>query len=284
MPKSNLHPSIVLAFRLIIVTFCISPILSIAQSGLQNTGLDQGYRNLYNRNFDAGRASFRNWMQAHPDDPLGPASDAAAILFTEFDRVNIIGTQLFNDPYTDDFARNTKPNPNLRLDFDQRTRQAESIADAILARSPRDAHALFTKMLIYGLRADYAEMLDKSDFRALQHSKKGANYSVLTLQADPHLYDAHIATGFENYMLSTKPAPVRWVARLMGGQTDKEFGISELKLTAAHGRYLAPFAQILLAVAEIRDGNKQEARDILSSLAKEFPQNPLYARQLSRVQ
>jgi hypothetical protein len=268
--------------QLFIVTLVTS--FSLAQSGLQNTELDQGYRNLYNSNFDAGRANFRNWMQAHPDDPLGPASDAAALLFTEFHRLNIVGTQLFNDPYTDDRMRNTKANPNLRADFDQRTQQAEKLADAILAKNPKDAHALFVKMLIYGLRADYAEMLDKSDFHALQYSKKGANYSALTLQADPNLYDAHIATGFENYMLSTKPAPIRWVARLMGGQTDKEFGISELKITAAHGRYLAPFAQILLAVAEIRDGNKQEARNILSSLAKEFPQNPLYARQLSRIQ
>jgi hypothetical protein len=272
------------ALQLCILAFAVSPALSIAQSGLQDTELDQGYRNLYNSNFDSGRANFRTWMQAHPDDPLGPASDAAALLFTEFHRLNIVGTQLFNDPYTDERQRNTKPNPHLRSDFDQRTQQAESLADKILSKSPKDAHALFTKMLIYGLRADYAEMLDKSDFRALQYSKKGANYSALTLQADPNLYDAHIATGFENYMLGTKPAPIRWVARLMGGQTDKEFGISELKLTAAHGRYLAPFAQILLSVAMIRDGNKQEARNILSSLAKEFPENPLYARQLSRIQ
>ncbi len=127
-------------------------------------------------------------------------------------------------------------------------------------------------------------MLDKSDFKALQYSKKGAAYSDQALAADPQLYDAHIATGFENYMLSTKPMPVRFVARLMGGQTDKAKGISELRITASQGRYLANFAKLLLAVSQIREGNKAEARQLLGELARDFPQNPLYAHQLSRIQ
>jgi predicted Zn-dependent protease len=85
-------------------------------------------------------------------------------------------------------------------------------------------------------------------------------------------------------MLSTKPAPVRFVARLMGGQTDKAKGISELRITAAHGRYLANFAKLLLAVSQIRENNKAEARQLLGELARDFPQNPLYAHQLSRIQ
>ena len=100
---------------------------------------------------------------------------------------------------------------------------------------------------------------------------------------DPHLYDAHIATGFENYMLSMKPMAVRFVVRLMGGQTDKNKGISELKITSQQGIYLAPFAQILLAVAELREGNKEQAKAILAELAKQFPENPMYEHQLERI-
>jgi hypothetical protein len=248
------------------------------------TELDDGYRNLYNRNYEGGRADFRTWMTAYPEDPFGPASDAAALLFMEFDRLNIVEIQLFNEPNPTVDRQLPPRNPNLRADFDQRMQQAEKLADAILAKSPKDAHALFTKMFIYGLRADYAEMLDKSDFKALQFSKKGAAYSEQALQADPQLYDAHIATGFENYMLSLKPMPVRFVVRLMGGQTDKAKGISELRITAEHGRYLANFAKLLLAVAVLREGNKDEARQLLGELARDFPQNPLYAHQLSRIQ
>jgi hypothetical protein len=248
------------------------------------TGLDEGYRDMYNRDFAAAHTAFNAWIAAHPEDPLGPASDAAAYLFTEFERLDIVSVQLFNDPTPSTAAKPAPTSPKLRADFDHRTQQAEKLADTILAKSPKDAPALFSKMLIYGLRADFAEMIDKSDLKALNFSKKGAAYSEQTLQADPQLYDAHIATGFENYMLSLKPLPVRWVVRLMGGQTDKAKGISELRITAQHGRYLAPFAELLLAVAELRDGNKAEAKRILASLNQRFPQNTLYRLQLSRIQ
>jgi hypothetical protein len=247
------------------------------------TELDLGYNNLYNADFPAAHINFRNWMQAHPEDPLGPASDAAAFLFTEFHRLNLIEIELFKDPTAKPNTA-TPQNPNLRADFENRTQQAEKLADAILAKSPKDAPALFAKMLIYGLRADYAEMIDKSDFKALRFSEKGADYSVQTLQADPQLYDAHIATGFENYMLSLKPMPIRFFARLMGGETDKAKGISELKITAQQGHYLAPFAQILLSVAQLREGNTAEAKAILTDLNQKFPRSALYARQLSKIQ
>lgn len=247
------------------------------------TPLDDGYRDMYNRDFAAAHAKFGAWMEAHPEDPLGPASDAAAFMFPEFDRLQIIDVQLFGEP--DPFAGKVRPKPDatVRAHFDQRTQQAEKLADAILAKSPKDAPALFVKMLIYGLRADYAEMIDKSDLKALKLSEKGADYSAQTLAADPQMYDAHIATGFENYMLSLKPMPVRWVIHLMGGQTDKAKGIAELKITAAKGRYLAPFAQILLAVAELRDGSKDEAKRLLGELAQQYPRNPMYAHQLGRI-
>jgi hypothetical protein len=258
-------------------------VLVLCATAAHATELDQGYNNLYNGDFSAAHVNFHNWMQAHTEDPFGPASDAAAFLFTEFHRLNLIEIELFKDP-TAHPNTSSPQNPNLRSDFDQRTQQAEKLADAILAKSPNDAQALFVKMFIYGLRADYAEMIDKSDLKALQFSKKGAAYSDQALQADPQLYDAHIATGFENYMLSLKPMPVRFVVRLMGGQTDKAKGISELRITAAHGRYLANFAKILLAVAVLREGDKTEARQLLGELARDFPQNALYSRQLSRIQ
>jgi hypothetical protein len=46
---------------------------------------------------------------------------------------------------------------------------------------------------------------------------------------------------------------------------------------------LAPFARLLLAVAAVRDKDPQTARNLLSGLAHEFPQNPLYSAQLARI-
>jgi len=57
----------------------------------------------------------------------------------------------------------------------------------------------------------------------------------------------------------------------------------ELQLTAQRGHYLAPFARILLAIAYVRDKDKLRARDLLVSLRDEFPHNPLFAQEISRL-
>jgi hypothetical protein len=104
------------------------------------------------------------------------------------------------------------------------------------------------------------------------------------LATDPTCYDAYLAIGVENYILGLKPAPVRWLLRLYGAQTDKDMGIQRLQLTATKGHYLLPFARLLLAVAALRDKNRNQARELLQNLAQEFPNNQLYKRELSRLQ
>jgi hypothetical protein len=100
----------------------------------------------------------------------------------------------------------------------------------------------------------------------------------------PDYYDAWIAVGVENYMLSMKPAPVRWLLKVGGGQTDRTLGIEKLKLTAEKGHYLLPFARLLLAVAALRERDKNQARNLLAGLAREFPNNPLYTQELARLE
>jgi hypothetical protein len=103
------------------------------------------------------------------------------------------------------------------------------------------------------------------------------------LRVDADCYDAYLALGAENYLVSTKPMLVRWIARLSGAKADRERGIRQLRLTAQSGRFLKPFAKLLLAVAALRDHDPGMAQKLLSELQQEFPQNPLYAYELSRL-
>jgi len=114
--------------------------------------------------------------------------------------------------------------------------------------------------------------------------KTGRAMAEQLLAQHPEYYDAWIAVGVENYMLSVKAAPLRWLMRLAGGETDRETGIRKLRITAAKGHYLAPFARLLLAVASMRTGDSSEARGILSDLCKQYPHNPLYAQELAHLQ
>ncbi len=84
-------------------------------------------------------------------------------------------------------------------------------------------------------------------------------------------------------MLGLNPAPVRWLLRLYGAETDKDQGIKHLQLTAEKGHYLLPLARLLLAVAALREKDRAGARKLLANLAEGFPRNQLYRRELSRL-
>lgn len=267
-----------------ILTLCLAASsLSLAAQPLNGSLLDDGYRDMYNLRFSEAHAKFQQWMSAHPQDPMGPVSDAAASLFSEFERLKVIDVQLFADQDRFDSRNRLTPDVNVRKAFEDRLNQASRLADASLEHNPHDARALYVKTLVSGMRSDYALMIDKKDLAALNYSKEASAYSKQALQADPHLYDAYLASGVENYMLSLKFAPVRWLLTLTGASTSREEGIRLLKLTATQGHYLAPFARMMLAVAALRENRPQEARSILLALKQEFPLNSLYDRQLALI-
>ena len=255
-----------------------------ADSASVPSGLDAGYRQMYNLDFDGAHATFKNWEAGHPDDAVAPASDAAAYLFSEFNRLHILESELFTD--NDKFAKRKKlvPDAQVRDAFDRELDKGDQIAGRVLSNSPRDANALFAKVMANGLRGDYAAMVEKRNMAGLGYMKAGRLLAQQLLALDPSYYDAYLAIGVENYLLGESSAPVRWFLRLGGAETNKEDGIAKLRLTAEKGRYLAPYARLLLAVAALRGHDRDTARRLLSDLADEFPQNHLYRKELAQLQ
>jgi hypothetical protein len=135
-----------------------------------------------------------------------------------------------------------------------------------------------------GLRSDYLALIEKRYLASLGYMKSAGILAEKLLAINPSCYDAYLAVGIENYMLGLKPAPVRWLLRIYGAQTNKDQGIEKLRLTAAKGHYLLPFAQLLLAVAALRDKNRKQAGDLLAGLVRQFPNNTLFRRELDRLQ
>jgi hypothetical protein len=248
-----------------------------------NPVIDGGYRQMYDLNFAEAHKIFGEWEREHPEDPLGPVSNAAAYLFAEFDRLNILHSEFFVDNSI--FHRRPKvaSDPAVHQAFDQELEKSGRLSDEILARTPDDADALFVRILTLGLRADYASLIDGRDLDALKTIKTSRATAEKLLMLQPNYYDAYLAIGVENYLFSLKPAPVRWILHAGGAQTDRERGVEDLRLTAERGRYLSPYARLLLAVAALRSKDVPRARDLLTSLAREFPHNRLYAQELAQL-
>ena len=142
---------------------------------------------------------------------------------------------------------------------------------------------MFAEVLAHGLRSDYQALIEKRYAASFEEMKTGRELAERLLAADPHYSDAWVAVGVENYMLSVRPAFVRWLCRLAGGETDRATGVSRLKVAAENGHYLAPFARLLLAVAALRDHDASHARNLLEGLSREYPRNPLYRQELARM-
>jgi hypothetical protein len=238
--------------------------------------IESGFQSMYNLEFDRAHQDFSTFERLHPNDPLGPVSQAAGYLFAEFARLGVLESELFTNDKTFENRTKLAPDPKVREKFNQAVNSSDQLADAVLKQHPEDTNALFSKILALGLRSDYSAMIDKQDFAALRYMKQGRILAQQLLKQKPDAYDALLAVGVENYLTGIKPAPVRWMLSLGGIDPNKEQGIRELQQTAAHGILLKPFAKLLLAVAALRDKNNAEGCDLLHQLAVAYPRNALY--------
>jgi len=267
-------------------TVLISVLLSVsahAASVSNPTLVDQGYRQMYNLDFDAAHRSFDEWQRLHPQDPIGPVSDAAAYLFNEFDRLHILQSQFFVEDSSFRGMKKPVADPQLKQKFEAALAKGQRLSDAVLRRSPQDKDAMFASILRIGLRSDYLSLIEDRNMAALSEMKTSRLMAEKLLTLDPTYYDAYLAVGVENYMLSLKSAPARWLLRLGGAQTDKDRGVAKMKLAAQNGHYLQPFARLLLAVQNLRDKNRAAAKELLAGLARDFPRNHLYATELAKL-
>lgn len=251
--------------------------------GLANTGLDLGYRQLYNLDFPAAHRTFAAWMYAHPADPLGPASNAAAYLFAEMDRLHILQSQFFTEDHRFLTHGQGVPDPAAAAAFAANLSLSRGLAAGRLRAVPGDQNAHFSEALCDGLDADYQVLIQDHTLAALRLMKDGQSIADRLLVAAPDDYDAELALGMENYVLGLQPAPIRWLLRLDGAAANQGRGIAQLEAVAQHGHLLRPYAKILLALAALRAHHPAEAAPWLEDLANEFPGNPLYAQELRRI-
>ncbi|MGE5323556.1 MAG: hypothetical protein ACM3SW_11865 [Actinomycetota bacterium] len=257
---------------------------AVVQAPPSEVLLDRAYSAMYNLNFDD---AFRDAEQAKAtakDDPLPWVAEACAALFREFNRYDILRSDLFASDDAFDARQSHRWDPAHKQQFEAAISGATKIAQERLARNKNDAKALFSLALVNGLQADNAALLAKKDLTALGFTKTATTYAERLLARVPDYYDAYVATGMGKYIVGGKPAPIRWLLRLDGLKGDQAEGVHELSLAAAHGHYLAPFAKILLAFDDLRHKNTAAARAKLTDLHAQFPNNPLFTRELAKLE
>jgi hypothetical protein len=245
--------------------------------------LERGFQLLYNLDFSQAQEQFSAYQDQHPDDPMGAVSEASGLLFSELNRLGILSTHFLDREPGFGSKPAVKPDPAIRQRFDSALLRAEGLARRRLKSDAKDRRSLLAVTLANGLRADYSALLEHRYGLALHYTRDATSYAHDLLAICPDCYDAYIATGISGYLIGSVSAPLRWILRIGGFPASKEQGIADLELVSERGHYLAPYARIVLAMAEIREKNPARARQLLTQLRNEFPGNPLFTRELAQL-
>jgi hypothetical protein len=247
------------------------------------SGLAAGYCDMYNLQFPQAHQVFAEWQRLHPQDPMGPVSDAAAYLFSEFDRLHILEAEFFTNDKNFENQKQLTPSADVKQKFESQLQKTTALVNDRLSHDPTDTNARFANILALGLRGDYIALIEKRNLAGLSYLKQARTAAEALVKNDSSCFDAYIAIGIENYLLSLRAAPVRWLLQVGGAQTDKSEGLKNLRVTAGKGHYLQPFARLMLAVAALRDQDRNSARALLQGLARQFPNNQLYPKELAQI-
>jgi len=245
--------------------------------------LDAGFHLLYELKPEEARAKFAAWRTAHPEDPLGSSAEAASYLFEECYRQGVLTSEHFLDDKRLLGKIPIKPDPELHDAFFAADLRAQNQARNRLETDPDNANALFAMTLSLGMQADYASLIEKQQLESLAMIRDANTFAKRLLAVNPDAADAYLTLGAANYIIGSLPAIKRLFLKFKGIRGDKKGGIAQLEIAAARGRYLRPFAKIILAMTALREKRVALARTQLVELVAEFPRNPLFAGELAKL-
>jgi hypothetical protein len=245
------------------------------------TLLDTSFNQMYKLNFTGARATLQTFQQSNPDDPMGPAAEAASYLFEEFNRQGVLTSEFFLDNKKLLGGVDQPPDPAVRDKFLEAIGRARALTSAQLKPDPRNTRALLALTMSAGMQSDYESLIEKKPLASLHFLREAQDNAGKLLAADPGAGDAYVATGVADYIIGCMPSYKRAFLWMGGIHGDRPRGMEEVRKATEQAHYLRPFAQLLLALASLREGLPHQARDLYAQLVREFPENPLFHHELA---
>jgi tetratricopeptide (TPR) repeat protein len=133
------------------------------------------------------------------------------------------------------------------------------------------------------MESDADMILKKHNLEALKRLKEANVHAKALLALRPDAQDAYVALGSANYIIGSLNAGFRAMLWFGGVHGDKKLGMEQVAKTVEGGRYLKPFAKIMLALAARREKQNPLAQKLLRELTEEFPESPLYAAEYAKA-
>ncbi len=245
--------------------------------------LASGFHLLYAQDFSQAREKFDNWESQHPGEPFGEVAVAASYLFEELFRQGVLSSDFFLNEKRFLHGIDGKPDPGRMKSFQDALDQARKLAKNRLAKNNRDPDALFALTLAAGMESNADMMLKKQHLESLKRLKEANEYAKSLLREQPDANDAYVALGSANYIIGSLSGGTRFMLWFGGIHGDKKLGMAQLGKTIDGGRYLQPFAKILLALAARREKQDVVAQKLLRELSEDYPESSLYTAEYAKA-
>jgi hypothetical protein len=245
--------------------------------------LTSGFNQLYEHKFPEARATFQDWQSRNSQEPFAGVAIAASYLFEELYRQGVLTSDFFLNEKRFLHGIEGKPDPERMKSFNDALARARSLARERQKSNPKDPEALFALTLAAGMESDADAILQKKQLDALKRMKEANEYAKQLLAQHPEATDAYVAPGIASYIIGSLNAGVRFALWFGGIHGDKKLGMDEVGKTAESGRYLRPFAKIMLALAARREKQNALAQRLLRELKDEFPDNELFASEYAKA-
>jgi len=167
--------------------------------------------------------------------------------------------------------------------FREALAQAQQLARDRQRTNPNDGEALFALTLAAGMESDALSILEKKHLEGLKRMKEANKYAQELLAQHTDATDAYIAPGIANYIIGSQSGGTRFALWFGGIHGDKKLGMEQVGRTAENGRYLRPFAKIILALAARREKQDALAQRLFRELSEQYPDNELFASEYAKA-
>jgi len=272
--------------RLIAVAILALPLARAAPAKADGQAIPEiaeAFRHLYGFEFEDTHSVLNAYISTHPREALPYAVRSAGYLFYELDRLGILEGQFYTDDDRIVAKKKLDADPQVRIALWKAIDETQSRALATLQAKPGDTGSLFAMSTAFGVASDYQALVEKRQIKSLSSTRQANEYAQRLLKLQPPFYDAYVSAGISEYLLGSLPFFIRWFVHFDNVQGGKGQAVQDLELVERQGLYLKPFARILLAIIYLREKKPERSREFLQVLAREFPTNPLYARELARL-
>jgi hypothetical protein len=245
--------------------------------------LSSGFDLLYQQKFPEAREVLGNWAARNPEEPFGHVAIAASYLFEELSRQDVLTSNFFLDEKKFLHGIDGQPDAERMTHFREALTQTRKLARDRQKISSSDGEALFALTLADGMESDALTILEKKHLEGLKRMKEANKYAKELLAQHPDATDAYIAPGIANYIVGSLGSGSRLALWFGGIHGDKKLGMEQVAKTAENGRYLRPYAKIILALAARREKQNALAQRLLRELKEQYPDSALFASEYAKA-